>query len=124
VQACRQGHPHRAWLDGLDHCVETARLYNSAAVGIDLLFESGYMRHFVLEVNAFGDFFPNLVDEKGRSVARVEIEATARAARADPGLILPQRSVEKRRQPGRLYLVHLLRGRRLRASRFQQGPSP
>jgi hypothetical protein len=33
----------------------------------------------VLEVNAFGDFFPHLTDEKGRSVHRVEIEATARA---------------------------------------------
>jgi hypothetical protein len=79
VRACRAAIPTRAWLDGLDHCVETARLYRSAAVGIDLLFERGYMRHFVLEVNAFGDFFPNLTDEQGRSVARVEIEETARA---------------------------------------------
>jgi len=29
--------------------------------------------------NAFGDFFPGLVDAAGRSVHRVEIEATARA---------------------------------------------
>jgi glutathione synthase/RimK-type ligase-like ATP-grasp enzyme len=79
VRACRAAIPTRAWLDGLDHCVETARLYRSAAVGIDLLFESGYRHHFVLEVNAFGDFFPNLTDEQGRSVYRVEIEATARA---------------------------------------------
>jgi glutathione synthase/RimK-type ligase-like ATP-grasp enzyme len=78
VRACRQAVPTRAWLDGIDHCVETARLYDSAAVGIDLLFESGYLRHFVLEVNAFGDFFPNLTDEQGRSVHAVEIEATAR----------------------------------------------
>ncbi len=79
VARCRAAIPTRAWLDGLDHCVETAGLYRSAAVGIDLLFESGYLRHFVLEVNAFGDFFPNLTDEKGRSVHRIEIEATARA---------------------------------------------
>jgi hypothetical protein len=76
---CRQCIPTRAWLDGLDHCVEAARLYHSAAVGIDLLFESGYLRHFLLEVNAFGDFFPGLVDPEGRSVPAVEIEATARA---------------------------------------------
>ena len=75
---CRAAVPTRAWLDGIDHCVEAARQYHAAAVGIDLLFESGYMRHFVLEVNAFGDFFPGLVDEQGRSVYRVEIEATAR----------------------------------------------
>jgi glutathione synthase/RimK-type ligase-like ATP-grasp enzyme len=79
VRACRAAIPTRAWLDGLDHCVEAARLYRSAAVGIDLLFESGYLRHFVLEVNAFGDFFPALTDEHGRSVHAYEIEATARA---------------------------------------------
>jgi hypothetical protein len=76
---CRPCIPTRAWLDGLDHCVEAARLYHSTAVGIDLLFESGYIRHFLLEVNAFGDFFPGLINLTGRSIHRVEIEATARA---------------------------------------------
>jgi hypothetical protein len=76
--ACRAAVPPRAWLDGLDHCVEAARLYYAAMVGVDLLFEQGYLRHFVLEVNAFGDFFPGLVDERGRSPHRVEIEETAR----------------------------------------------
>ncbi len=76
---CRAAVPTRAWLDGLDHCVEAAAPYRCAAVGVDLLFESGYLRHFVLEVNAFGDFFPGLVDERGRGVHRAEIEATARA---------------------------------------------
>ena len=74
--ACKAAIPVRAWLDGVDHCVEAARLYRSAAVGIDLLFEAGYRRHFLLEVNAFGDFFPGLVDECGRTVHRAEIEAT------------------------------------------------
>lgn len=86
VAACRAAIPTRAWLDGLDRCVETARLYRSVMVGIDLLFESGYGRHFVLEVNAFGDFFPNLRDEGGRSVHRVEVEATARDAYGLPDL--------------------------------------
>jgi hypothetical protein len=79
VIQCRAAIPTRAWLDALDHCIEAARLYRSVVLGIDLLFESGYQRHFILEVNAFGDFFPNLTDENGRSVHRVEIEATARA---------------------------------------------
>jgi hypothetical protein len=79
VRQCRAAIPTRAWLDGLDHCITTARLYRSAVVGIDLLFENGSLRPFVLEVNAFGDFFPNLTDEQGRSVHHVEIEATARA---------------------------------------------
>jgi hypothetical protein len=76
---CRAAVPTRAWLDGLDHCVEAAALYRCAAVGVDLLFESGYLRHYVLEVNAFGDFFPGLVDERGVSVHGAEVEATARA---------------------------------------------
>jgi hypothetical protein len=78
VERCRAAIPTRAWLDGLDHCVEAARLYKADMVGIDLLFESGYVRHFLLEVNAFGDFFPNLTDARGRGVHEVEIETTAR----------------------------------------------
>src|SRR5262249_56456638 len=87
VAECRSRIPPRAWLDGLDCAVEAARQYHSAAVGVDLLFESGYLRHYVLEVNAFGDFFPNLRDARGRTVHRAEIEATARALRlvASPG---------------------------------------
>jgi hypothetical protein len=76
---CRQAVPTRAWLDGLDHAVEAAGQFDSAAVGVDLLFEAGYLRHYVLEVNAFGDFFPGLVDGQGRTVHVVEVEATARA---------------------------------------------
>jgi hypothetical protein len=76
---CRAAVPTRAWLDGLDHCVESAAQYRAAGVGVDLLFESGYARDYVLEVNAFGDFFPGLVDGGGRSVHRAEVESTARA---------------------------------------------
>ena len=71
-EACRAAVPTRAWLDAMDHCAAVAALYPCAAVGIDLLFESGFFRHHVLEVNAFGDFFP------GSPVHRREIEATAR----------------------------------------------
>ncbi len=76
--ACRSAIPTRAWLDALDDCVATARLYRADMVGVDLLFESGYSRHYLLEVNAFGDFFPNLTDARGRSVYRVELKALAR----------------------------------------------
>jgi hypothetical protein len=75
VAACRAAIPTRAWLDALDDCVATAGLYRADMAGIDLLFESGYGRHFILEVNAFGDFFPNLTDGRGRSVYRAELEA-------------------------------------------------
>ncbi len=78
---CRKAIPTRAWLDALDHCAEAAALSPCAAVGVDLLFERGFLRHYLLEVNAFGDWFPGLADEQGRSVHRTEIEATARRFR-------------------------------------------
>jgi hypothetical protein len=76
--ACRAAIPTRAWLDALDHCAEAAALYRAEMVGIDLLFEAGFQRHYLLEVNAFGDFFPGLLDAAGKSIAGVEIEETAR----------------------------------------------
>ena len=78
AEACRAAIPTRAWLDALDHCAQAAALYDCAMVGVDLLFERGYLRHYLLEVNAFGDFFPGLTDASGRTAHRVEIEATAR----------------------------------------------
>jgi hypothetical protein len=74
---CRREIPPRAWLDALDHCSEVARLYPAEVLGVDLLFERGSFRPFLLEVNAFGDFFPGLVDATGRSVHWASIEATA-----------------------------------------------
>jgi hypothetical protein len=73
---CRAEIPSRAWLDALDHCVEAAGCFDSAVAGVDLVFEHGYRRHYVLEVNAFGDFFPGWVDADGRSIHALEIEAT------------------------------------------------
>lgn len=72
--ACRRAIPNRAWLDALDSCAAAACLYPNVVVGIDLLFERGFLRHHILEMNAFGDFFPGLADERGRSIHRVEIE--------------------------------------------------
>ena len=73
---CRAAVPTRQWLDALDHCTAAADCFDSAIAGVDLLFELGYQRHYVLEVNAFGDFFPGWTDSRGRSVHAIEIEAT------------------------------------------------
>jgi hypothetical protein len=78
LSACRAAIPTRAWLDALDDCTRAAQLYDCVVVGVDLVFERGFARHFILEINAFGDFFPRLTDELGRSVHEREIEATAR----------------------------------------------
>jgi len=74
---CRSAIPTRDWLDALDHCADAAACFDSAITGVDLLFERGFRRHYVLEVNAFGDFFPGWTDPNGRSIHATEIAATA-----------------------------------------------
>jgi hypothetical protein len=75
---CRAAVPTRDWLDALDHCGEAAGCFDSAIAGVDLVFERGFRRHFVLEVNAFGDFFPGWTGPGGQSVHALEIGETAR----------------------------------------------
>jgi hypothetical protein len=75
---CRAAIPTRDWLDALDHCADAAGCFDSAIAGVDLAFERGLRRHFVLEVNAFGDFFPGWTDAGGRSLHAIEIGETAR----------------------------------------------
>jgi glutathione synthase/RimK-type ligase-like ATP-grasp enzyme len=75
---CRAAVPTRDWLDALDHCADAAGCFDSAVAGVDLVFDRGFGRHYVLEVNAFGDFFPGWTDARGRSVHALEIEETAR----------------------------------------------
>lgn len=74
---CRSVIPSRAWLDALDHCAEAAGCFDSAIAGVDLVFERGFHRHYILEVNAFGDFFPAWVDRSGHSIHRIELDALA-----------------------------------------------
>jgi hypothetical protein len=74
---CRASIPTRAWLDALDHCMSAARLYPCAALGVDVVFERGCARQFILEINAFGDFFPGLTDDAGQTVHEAEIARTA-----------------------------------------------
>lgn len=77
-ERCRAAIPPREWLDALDHCSEAAACFDSAIAGVDLLFERGLRKHYILEVNAFGDFFPGWIDARGRSVHAIEIEETAK----------------------------------------------
>ncbi len=74
---CRAAIPTRHWLDAMDHCVEAASCFDSLVVGVDLLFERGLRQHHILEVNAFGDFFPGWVDSRGRSIYELELDALA-----------------------------------------------
>jgi hypothetical protein len=74
---CRAAIPTRDWLDALDHCADAARCFDSAIAGVDLVFERGFNRHFILEVNAFGDFFPGWSDAEGQSIHAREIGETS-----------------------------------------------
>jgi len=78
--ACKATIPPRDWLDGLDHASDAAEAFDSAVCGVDLIFEPGYRRHAVLEVNAFGDFFPGLTTGDGLPLRFAEIAETARRA--------------------------------------------
>ena len=64
----------RDWLGAVDQCEAAAGCIAPAVAGVDLAFR----RHWVLEVNALGDFFPGRADADGRSAHAAEIEATAR----------------------------------------------
>jgi len=75
---CRAAIPTRDWLDALDHCADAAGCFDSAIAGVDLVFECGFRRHFVLEVNAFGDFFPGWTEAGGQSLHALEIGETTR----------------------------------------------
>jgi hypothetical protein len=74
---CRSCIPTRQWLDALDHCAEAADCFDSTVAGVDLVFERGFRNHYVLEVNAFGDFFPRWTNERGKSVHEIEMESEA-----------------------------------------------
>lgn len=58
-----------------------ASLFGAHHAGLDLLFEPHFKGHRILEANAFGDFFPGLIQD-GRSVFDAEIDAAATFLRA------------------------------------------
>lgn len=78
---CRAAIPPRVWRDAIDDCVRAAALYDSTVVGVDVAFEHGFTGHSILEVNAFGDWFPGLVDASGKSVHRAVIETLSHSQR-------------------------------------------
>ena len=93
---CRSAIPKREWLDALDHCSDAAGCFDSRIAGVDLVFEHGFRRHYVLEVNAFGDFFPGWTDDAGRSIhSRVIEEASGSGAARFSGVSVRSPSGER-----------------------------
>jgi glutathione synthase/RimK-type ligase-like ATP-grasp enzyme len=72
--ACRAAVPTRAWLDALDDAVAAAGCFDARMAGVDVVFDRDFGRHYVLEVNAFGDFFPGYTDASGRTVHGLQIQ--------------------------------------------------
>jgi hypothetical protein len=67
--------PAEAWHSAQETCQHAAGLFpRSLYSGVDLMFEPGYRRHHILEINAFGDLLPGLLD-RGQSTYEAEIEA-------------------------------------------------
>lgn len=73
-EAARRAIPKRRWLDGLDVCVEAASLFQLPYVGIDLAFDQVTAAPCILEINAFGDFFPRWIDFSGKTIHQSQIE--------------------------------------------------
>jgi glutathione synthase/RimK-type ligase-like ATP-grasp enzyme len=78
AEQCRRLISRRAWADAMEHCRRAAGLFDMAAVGIDLAFDAVSGQPAILEINAFGDFFPNWKDGQGRTISELEIQATLR----------------------------------------------
>ena len=74
-ESCRASIPNRAWLDAMDDCINAAACFDSSVVGVDLAFEEGFRQHYILEVNAFGDFFPGWTNTLSQSIHAIELEA-------------------------------------------------
>jgi glutathione synthase/RimK-type ligase-like ATP-grasp enzyme len=80
-QDCRRRISQRAWAEGMEVCRLASELFQLAALGIDLAFDRVSGEPQILEINSFGDFLPHWRDSQGRTVHRIEIEATARRER-------------------------------------------
>lgn len=77
ARQCRAQIPQRHWLDAMGHCEQAATLFDVPCVGIDVAFDRYTGCPWILEMNAFGDFFPRWVSDRGKTIHRMEIEHTA-----------------------------------------------
>jgi len=68
------------WARAREDCERASGLFTSLYAGVDLLFSTGFKRHAILEMNAFGDLLPGVASD-GEDTYSAEI----RAALAAPG---------------------------------------
>ncbi|MCA9062362.1 MAG: STM4014 family protein [Planctomycetaceae bacterium] len=77
VDDCRRIVGQRAWLDAMDACVAAAEQFRLNCVGVDVAINQFSGQPQILELNAFGDFFPRWRDTSGRSIHRLQIDFEA-----------------------------------------------
>ncbi|MDW5323234.1 STM4014 family protein [Plantactinospora sp. KLBMP9567] len=76
LSALRAAMGESAYAAALQNCVRAAACFpGSLHVGVDLLIGTGWQRHAVAEVNAFGDLLPGLSDPAGRDSYAAELHA-------------------------------------------------
>ncbi|MGE3819261.1 MAG: STM4014 family protein [Isosphaeraceae bacterium] len=64
-----------AWSDALRSCERAARLFpGSLCAGVDLVIASGFRRHALIEINAFGDLLPG-VEHDGQDTYAAVLDA-------------------------------------------------
>jgi glutathione synthase/RimK-type ligase-like ATP-grasp enzyme len=69
-----------AWESLIDTCKRASRAFPGCQyVGVDVAVLPGYRRHAVLEVNAFGDLLPGVLDPFDRDTYMAEIEELVRS---------------------------------------------
>ena len=73
-EECRRRIGQRHWLDAMDCCCQAASLFDLPCVGIDVAFDRNSGTPYILEMNSFGDFFPNWKAPSGKTIHELEIE--------------------------------------------------
>jgi hypothetical protein len=74
----------RCWEAALDAAVRVRRLHEVLHLGVDVVVESGTHQPYVVEANAFGDWFPGLPTHE-HEVRELEVRLAGPAAAARPG---------------------------------------
>lgn len=74
IQAIRSQIGQRRWLDAMDVCTDAATGFELPCVGVDIAFDRSTRTPCILEINAFGDFFPRWTNDDGKSIHRLQIE--------------------------------------------------
>ncbi len=76
-----------AWASAMESCRRVARCYGALQVGLDLMFEPDFVRHRIIEANAFGDLLPRL-ELEGANVWQWQIREARKIAGAELGSVV------------------------------------